>query len=297
MCDVDRNQAEKLTAKYCPDTEIYEDYRKVLERDDVDAVVIATPDHWHARIALDALEAGKAVYCEKPISLTVAEGQMLVKAVERTKGIFQGGTQQRGWSYKFRTASELVRNGRLGQIHTATVTLPQRWKGESDGPFENCPPPKGLNWEAWLGQAPLVEFCPERCHGLFRRWYEYAGGQMSDWGAHHMDIAQWALGVHETGPVTVSGQANMPKVENGFNTPIEFSVDLSYSNGVVVRVRTDPDESRNGIVFEGESGDLFVSRTVLRGRAVDELAKRPLPSDAVRLHPPRQAGRTTSPGT
>src|SRR5947209_6245215 len=187
VCDVDRGHREAVRAAHCPAADLYDDYARVLERDDLHAVLIATPDHWHARIAVQALHAGKAVYCEKPVSLTVAEGQAMVRAVRATGGVFMAGTQQRS-DYRFRTAAELVRNGRLGTLHTVTVTLPQRWKAEYDGPFPACPVPPELNWERWLGQAPWAEYCPQRCHGTFRRWYEYAGGTMTDWGAHHMDI-------------------------------------------------------------------------------------------------------------
>src|SRR5262249_27050588 len=160
------------------------------------------PDHWHAAIAVDAMRAGKHVYCEKPISLTVNEGKLLRRVVQETGRVFQGGTLQRS-DRKFRVAGELGLNGRVGKLHTVTLTLHQRWKAENDGPFPTCAPPAHLDWERWLGQAPLVDYCPQRCHGTFRRWYEYSGGQMADWGAHHLDITQWVLGMDRSGPQTV----------------------------------------------------------------------------------------------
>jgi predicted dehydrogenase len=283
VCDVDRNRASATRNKHCPEADIYGDYRRVLERDDVRAVLIATPDHWHARIAIDAMKAGKAVYCEKPLDLTIAEGQLLVQTVRATGAVFLGGTQQRT-AWKFRTACELVRNGRLGRLKKITVTLPRRWQAEFEGPFQNSPPPPELDWEQWLGQAPLVEYCPQRCHGSFRRWYEYSGGQMTDWGAHHMDIAHWAMGLGEDGPLTIEGQGQMPHVVNGFSTPIEFTVDMGYSNGVHLHVRTDPDYDANGLLFEGEESSLFVNRERIEGRAYDEYRRHWLVRNPTRLH-------------
>lgn len=283
ICDVDRSHAEAVKAESWPHAELYGHYQKVIERDDVRAVVIATPDHWHALIAYHALKAGKAVYCEKPISLTIAEGQLLVKTVQETGQVFQAGTQQRS-DWRFRMAAELVRNGRLGNLRQVTMTLPKRWKGETNGPFPPMDPPEELDWEQWLGQAPLVPYCPQRAHGHFRRWYEYAGGQMTDWGAHHMDIAHWAMDMDRSGPLVVDGQAEFPNVPGGFNTPIDFTADLYYPGGVRVHVQTSADENLNGINFEGDKGSLFVSRAKVEGPAVDELKDNPLPADAVRLH-------------
>jgi predicted dehydrogenase len=290
IADVDRGHALAVQAECCGGAEIYQDYRRVLERDDVEAVLIATPDHWHTRIAVHAMRAGKAVYCEKPISLTVAEGQLLVRTVRETGSVFLGGTLQRS-DRRFRTACELVRNGRLGTLRQVTVTLPQRWQGESAGPFATGTPPAELNWDFWLGQAPHVPYCKERCHGSFRRWYEYAGGQMADWGAHHIDIVHWALGAEA--PLTLEGHGRMPAVPNGYNTPIEFTVDMRYPMDVHVLVRTDPDEAGNGIRFEGDAGWIFVSRGKLEGPAIDELAHRPLPPAAIRLHESSPAGSST----
>jgi predicted dehydrogenase len=284
VCDVDRGHAEAVRAQHARGADLYGDYRRVLERDDVEAVLVATPDHWHALVAHHALKAGKAVYCEKPLGLTVAEGQCLVRTVRATGGVFLGGTQQRT-AWKFRTAVELVRAGRLGRLHTITVTLPRRWKFDFEGPFPHFPaPPPGLDWDTWLGQAPEVDYCPERCHGSFRRWYEYSGGQMTDWGAHHMDVAHWAMGLQEGGPHRVEAEGTMPHVPNGFSTPVVFTADLHYPGDVRVRVRTDADFDANGLLFEGERGSLFVNRERIEGAAVEELKGRPLPDEA-RLHP------------
>jgi predicted dehydrogenase len=279
VCDVDRNHAATIGAEMRAD--VYHDYREVLARDDIEAVVIATPDHWHTTIAVAALRANKAVYCEKPISLTIDEGKLLVRTVQETGQAFLAGTHQRT-DYRFRTACELVRNGRLGKLHTITVTLPQRWQGENPGPFPTSAPPADLDWNTWLGQAPWVEYCPQRCHGFFRRWFEYAGGQMTDWGAHQLDIAHWAMGMENSGPLAVDGHAQMPSVSNGFNTPLEFNVDMHYPNEILVKVHTAATESC--VRFEGDGGWLRVQRKVWEGSAVEELERNPLPSNALRLH-------------
>jgi predicted dehydrogenase len=294
LCDVDRNHAMAVQAASCPGAEVYEDHRRLLERDDLEGLIIATPDHWHAAVALAAMDAGKAVYCEKPISLTIAEGQALVTTVQQTGSVFLGGTMQRS-DRRFRTACELVRNGRLGRLHDVTVTLPQRWRGDSPGPFPVSAPPPKLNWDMWLGQAPAVAYCKERCHGSFRRWYEYSGGQLTDWGAHHLDIVQWALDMDASGPLTIAGSGEMPSIPNGYNTPLDFTVELLYPNDVRVHVRTDPADKNNGIRFEGDNGWLFVNRERLEGNAVAEMQRRPLPPDAIRLHPSIAATKRTVP--
>ena len=162
---------------------ICEDYRTVLDRSDIDAVMIAVPDHWHTAIAIAACRAGKAVYCEKPLTLTIDEGKLLCQVVQETNAVFQVGTWQRS-DARFRLAAELVRQGRLGKLRKVTVTL---GKNTTGGPFAPVPTPSHFNWNLWLGQAPVADYCPERCHNQFRFWFEYAGGQMTDW-AHITSI-------------------------------------------------------------------------------------------------------------
>ncbi|MBY0232644.1 MAG: Gfo/Idh/MocA family oxidoreductase [Gemmataceae bacterium] len=275
VCDVDSARSEEARKKWCPSAEHYGAHERLLERDDVEAVMVATPDHWHARIAHDAMKAGKAVYCEKPIGLTIAEGRALARAVEETGTVFQGGTLQRT-SLRFNQAVGLVRQGRLGKVHSITVTLPTRWVGESQGPFPACAPPATLDWERWLGQAPLVPYCPQRCHGSFRRWFEYSGGQLTDWGAHHLDIVHWALDLRDGGPTSVRAEGEMPNIPDGYSTPLKFTADLEFPGGVEVRIRTDPEYANNGLRFEGEDGWFFVNRERMEGPAAEELKKKPL---------------------
>ncbi len=193
LCDVDRSHAEALRKNLkCPQATIYEDYRKLLDRQDIDVVTISTPDHWHSRIAIAAMRAGKDVYCQKPLTLTIDEGRKILKALEQTGRVFQVGTQQRSDVHGFQTAVALCHLGRIGKIRRVTCAI---GGGSAGGPFKKTAPPKGLNWELWLGQTPVVDYIKERCHGTFRWWYEYSGGKLTDWGAHHVDIATWAIGM------------------------------------------------------------------------------------------------------
>jgi predicted dehydrogenase len=283
VCDVNRRRAEEVQAESCSSAEIYTSFRQVLQRDDILGVLIATPDHWHAAMAAAALDAGKAVYCEKPLTLTVAEGQHLVEAVRRTRGLLLVGTQQRS-SRRFQQACELVRAGRLGKIERVDVWLPTGSLPASAtcGPFPGSMPPTELDWNEWLGQSPWVEFCKQR-YDPFRWWFEYSGGFVTDWGAHHLDIVHWALDVERSGPLAIDGRGELPQIENGYNTPRHFAIDLQYPGGIHVHV--EPSETVNGIRFEGERGRIFVNRGRLTGAPVEELARRPLPPDAERLGP------------
>jgi len=280
-CDVDRAHAEKFAAKYQGKCALYTDYRKLLERKDVDVVTIGTPDHWHTAIAIAALKTGRDVYCEKPLTLTIDEGKLLCKVVKQTGRVFQVGSQQRSDS-KFLTAIALARSGRLGKTLTATCSI---GGARSGGPFATAAPPAGLDWDMWLGQAPKVEYCPERCHSTFRWWLEYSGGKLTDWGAHHVDIAQWGLGHESSGPITIEGEGNFPnlpdqfdpvaffagrlKLPNGYNTATTFQVTLTFANGSRIIVRDGPG---NGIGFKGDHAEIFVSRGKLTGPMIDELS-------------------------
>jgi myo-inositol 2-dehydrogenase / D-chiro-inositol 1-dehydrogenase len=276
ICDVHRERADKLLAAESPSAEVTQDFNEILSRDDVDAVFIATPDHWHAPISLEALRAGKHVYCEKPMTLTISEGHKVAEAVRASGRTYHVGTQQRS-DVRFQTACMLVRNGRLGQLRRVTITVPENKKG---GPFLTQPVPKPLDWQRWLGPAPQVDYCPERFN-VFRSWYEYSGGSMTDWGAHQVDIAHWAMGVENSGPVEVSAEGSVPTIKNGFNTPAQFAVDLKYPNGVTVHVRTSKDSEC--VLFEGDEGRIRVNRGRLTGKPVEDLRSNPLPADAIRL--------------
>jgi predicted dehydrogenase len=260
-------------------TQGYVDYRELIARPDIDAVVIGTPDHWHAVMAIAAMRAGKHVYCEKPLTHNVAEGVALSRVARETGRAFQVGSQQRS-DGRFRLACEVVRNGRIGKIKRVEARLPG---GSAGGPFPEQPYPQDLDWNRWLGPSPYTEYVKERTHGSWRHWYEYAGGMVADWGAHHYDITQWALGTDDTGPVSVQSKGTFPpqaKEKNAYNTPTEYEITYVYATGIPL-VGTNKGE--NGVRFEGENGWIFVSRGKIEAsdKAILEDA---LPANAVRLY-------------
>lgn len=273
ICDVDRHVREQARASFGSTAQIYENYTDLLARPDLDVVLIGTPDHWHAKMVIDACRAGKDVYCEKPLTLTIEEGQLLNQVVKETGRIVQIGSWQRS-DARFRLAVEMVRAGRIGKLTKVTVLMGKNTVG---GPFAPQPVPKHLNWNLWQGPTPDVPYIPERSHYTFRWWYEYSGGEMTDSGAHHLDIAQWAIGMQHSGPVEILGTAKYPTAENSFNVAIDYHALYRYANGVELEVLDSPrgDHNRIGVMFEGEEGRLFVNRGAITGRPVEDLAKHP----------------------
>ena len=270
LADIDRNVREQGRAAFGSTPRIFEDYRQLVERPDVDVITIGTPDHWHVKMAVDACRAGKDVYLEKPLSLTIDEGKLLRKVVRETGRVLQVGSWQRS-DHRFRLAVEMVRQGRIGDLKRVDVVL---GKNKVGGPFQRRTPPGSFNWELWQGQTPDVPYLEERSHYTFRWWLEYSGGQMTDWGAHHLDIAQWAIG---SAPEYIDGRAKYPTVQDGYNVPIDFSAEYRYPDGVVMTVR---DEGRNGILFTGTRGRMFVNRGTIEGKPVEDLANQPLSREA-----------------
>ena len=277
IADVDRQIGEKAQAEFPGKADLYEDYRKILDRKDVDVIMIATPDHWHTKMVIDACLAGKDVYCEKPLTLTIDEGKKMCEVVKKTGRVVQVGSWQRS-DNRYRLACEMIRQGRLGKLKTVSVSLGKNARG---GPFAIQKPPAHFNWDMWQGQTPDVPYIKERSHYTFRWWYEYAGGQMTDWGAHHMDIAQWAIGLDHSGPVEIDGTATFPKVPNGYNVATSFGAKMLYANGVKLEVA---DHGRNGLVFTGDKGRIFVNRGVLSGKPVEDLKDNPLPRESYNLY-------------
>lgn len=290
VCDVDEGHAEAAAKQFTRDGKAparYNDFRKVLEREDIQVIIQATPDHWHTLVNMAAVRAKKDVYGEKPLTLTIDEGRRLARAVRENRAVLQTGSQQRS-DRRFRLVSELVRNGRLGKLRQVTVYLPAGLRG---GPFAPSPVPAGLNWDYWLGQAPRIDYVKERCHTTFRYWLDYSGGTMTDWGAHHNDIARWAIGLE--GPVSIEAQVRAEPVPGGYTAISEYEVVFTYANGVRQIAKTTPDDNifggvvkrdgqRNGLRFEGSEGWIWVNRGDLE--ASDEaLLSTPLPESAARL--------------
>jgi predicted dehydrogenase len=296
VCDVDATHCERARTLAGGKSDCYEDYRHVLERNDIDAVTIVTPDHWHTPMAVAAMRAGKDVYCEKPLTLTVDEGKLICKVVQETGRVFQVGTQQRSeFDLMFLQAVAIAHAGRVGAIRRVTVAI---GAGPASGPLPVVDPPKGLNWDFWLGPAPYADYrykeadpshgAYSRCHFEFRWWYDYSGGKLTDWGAHHVDIAQWAMKLDQTGPVRVEPlqskfpvpfKDGYPTLDDQYNTPIEFHVKCTYANGAELIIRHNASDLGfdNGILIEGTEGRFFVNRERLTGKPVEQLAEMPLP--------------------
>jgi predicted dehydrogenase len=242
----------------------YEDFRDMIDREDLDAVYIATPDHWHCAAAVIAATKGKHIYGQKPLALTVGEGRRIADVVKATGVTWQTGSQQRSSAY-FRTACEYVRNGRLGRIQRITVGLPggrSDWSRLGSRNKPETPPPE-LNYDLWLGPAPEREYIPALLQLNWRHNWDYSGGMITDWGAHHLDIVQWALDQDTGGPTLIENiQADLPDQNAIYNTPAHYAFDVVYANGTRVSVS---DKNENGILFEGEAGkSIFVSRDKLQ---------------------------------
>ena len=290
VCDVDQRHADAAAQRFTVDGKVpqkYGDFRKLLERDDIHAIVQGTPDHWHTLVNIAAAKAKKDVYGEKPLTLTIDEGRHVIQAVRENKIVFQTGTQQRS-SRQFHLACELVRNGRLGTLKQVLVFVPAGVLGNH---FKKVPVPPEFNYDFWLGQAPEAEYVTERCHATFRWWFDYSGGPVTDWGAHHNDIARWGIGLD--GPVSVAARAVTPPLPDGYTTPGEFEATLTWANGVEQIVRTttadspfggvlDENGQRNGIKFIGTDGWIWVNRDGISA-SDKELLHTPLPDNAVRL--------------
>ncbi|MDB4368800.1 Gfo/Idh/MocA family oxidoreductase, partial [bacterium] len=303
VVDLEKRQGKK------PDS--YNDYRRILDRKDIDAVMIATPDHWHTKIAVEAMLAGKDVYCEKPLTLTIDEGKLIEQVKKKTGRTFQVGTMQRTESsQRFLQAIALVRSGRIGKVKKVTCGI----GGFGPSPvIPEAPIPAEMDWDTWLGPAPKVAYraLPEmrkgygggvplysNCHYAFRNWHAYSGGKLTDWGAHHVDIACWAIsssntGVHNRASYQMRAkkitpldykfdvkydQNGYPLVDDKYDIAIKYNIKVDMLDGVELLITNEGD---NGILFEGTKGRFFVNRGKIVGKPVEELASNPLPANAV----------------
>jgi predicted dehydrogenase len=264
-CDVDSQRAEAFAKRYGQSCKAYGDYRDVLNREDVDLVTIGTPDHWHTKIAVEAMQAGKDVYCEKPLTLTIDEGKLIQKVAKKTGKVFQVGTQQRSeYGARFLHAIVIARSGRLGKKLKAISSV---GNAQSGGPWPTVAIPNHLNWDMWLGQAADTPYIKERAHYQFRWWLEYSGGQVTDWGVHHTDIAMWALGMENTGPVTIEGKGDFNTKPDCYNVARSFDTTGTFANGNEIRLTSGPNE----LIIEGEKGKIRVNRGSLTGKPVEDI--------------------------
>ena len=265
---VERYYAGKKDLPNYRGCDAYEDFRDALGRKDFDVVEIATPDHWHAALTVAAARAGKDIYCQKPLSLTITEGRAMVNAVRRYGRILQTGSQQRS-DYNFRRACELVRNGRIGKLQTVKCGLPAGtpdYSGSLGVSTDAAPVPEGFNYDLWLGPAPAAPYCPARCHVNFRWILDYSGGQLTDWGGHHPDIAQWGMDTENTGPVNVVNAKG--KFANGplWNTATEYYFECIYANGVKLIISN---RMPGGVTFEGTDGKVWANRGTHKASSPD----------------------------
>ncbi|MGB0596161.1 MAG: Gfo/Idh/MocA family protein [Rubripirellula sp.] len=312
VCDVDTSHSAYTKNAYTGrmarqgkeiKIDVYDDYRAIIDRKDIDAIICGTVDHWHVKIAAEALRSGKDAYCEKPLTLTIDEGRIISKVVEETGRILQVGTQQRS-DERFLKAVAIAHSGRLGKIKKVTV-------GINHNPFSKPLPvigaPATLNWDRWKGPTEDVPYRflkngkdgqelvrnlgdggidASNCHKEFRWWLQYSGGKMTDWGAHHVDIAQWIIdqcgqGQGPTSIKPIMVQAKVPFDENGnptlddrYNAPHRFTVHAHFPNEVLMEITS---EGRNGILVEGTKGRIFVNRGTIAGKPIDDLKNNPLP--------------------
>jgi predicted dehydrogenase len=305
IADVDAGRAAAFNDKFAAGKAMLtDDYRRLLERKDIDVIHVATPDHWHTKPVVEAMLAGKDVYCEKPLTLTIDEGKLIRKVQRETGRIVQVGTQQRSTFNLFTKALAIVAAGRLGRIRQVQAAI-------GSAPTSPAIPvaavPGELDWERWLGPAPMADYRFFRnppvkdkegkekpsspftnCHGEFRWWYDYSGGKLTDWGAHHVDIATWALALNgqTAGPTAIGGTAlhpvafkdGNPVAGDRYNTATDFFFNVDFPGGTKLFIRSD---TENGVLIEGDDGQMFVSRGTLRGNVVDALQDDPLPEGAI----------------
>ncbi len=259
VCDVDtdhRNRARDfVNGKYGNnDCAAYNDFREVIERSDIDAVLLAVPDQWHAITAIMAARAGKDIHAQKPLAYNISEGRAIVDAVNQYGVVWQTGSQQRS-DRRFRFACELVRNGRIGDVHTVRIGLPKRSSIRDNG-TQPAPVLAGFDYDMWLGPAPWAPYNPSRCHWNFRWISDYAGGQITDWAGHHCDIAQWGMDTEHTSPVEIEGTGIFPR-ESLFDTVEDYRFTCKYAEGFTMIVTG---ASTLGVRFEGSEGWVFVNR-------------------------------------
>jgi predicted dehydrogenase len=276
VCDVDTKRRMKardmVNVRYSnKDCAAYNDFRELLARDDIDAVMIATPDHWHALIGIAAAKAGKDVYSEKPLAHNILEGRAICDAVKKYGTVWQTGTQQRSWR-EFRVASEMVHNGRIGKVTMVRVSLPA---GDSvNRKIEPVPIPKGFDYDRWLGPAPWAPYCDGRCFGSFRRNSDYSSGPIADWAGHHVDIAQWGMGTDYHWPVEIEGKGEF--LTNGlYDNMTTFQIECKYDEGFTIVIEDSNNRASGkdgkkftrgfsgknmGILFEGSDGWIQVNR-------------------------------------
>lgn len=272
VCDVDAERraaaVQEIHKHYgTDDCAQYNDFRQLLERADIDTLCIAVPDHWHALLAIAGVRAGKDIYGEKPLALTIAQGGAIVDAVARYGCVWETGSWQRSTDH-FRFGCELVRNERIGKLLKVEVGIGPGFKAPGADAVERIAPqpvepvPEGFDYEMWLGPAPWAAYTTNRCHWNFRWILDYSGGQVTDWGTHHIDIAHWGMGCDGTGPVEVAGRGEFP-ADGLWNAAVDYDFECTYDNGLVMRVASN-NHCPQGVRFIGEKGRVHITRGGLK---------------------------------
>lgn len=252
---VERHYSELVKSGVYKGCQAISDYREVIERDDIDAVIVATPDHWHAKIASDAIGSGKDVYGEKPVTHYFAEGQHLYRLVKQHEGVYQVGSQQRSDS-RFRRAVEVVRNGHLGKIKRVEVGLPPGYDQAQDS-IEAVSPPTGLDYDMWCGPAEKLPYMRARHHRWWRSTRAFGGGVLMDWIGHHNDIAHWGLGQDTGGPESIEVPVWTKAECELYDTPKDYKIVCQYAGGIELVISS---ELKSGTKWIGENGWLWVNR-------------------------------------
>jgi predicted dehydrogenase len=243
------------------DCKAYHDYREMLAREDIDAVMLALPDHWHMLTSVDAANAGKHIYGEKPLARTIAEQQAIVKAVQKNKVIWQTGSWQRSVP-DFHKAAELVANGHIGEVTRVEVGLPsghKDFKGTKDN-LHISDPPANLDYDMWVGPAKMMPYRQGYVHMNWRWNYNFGGGQLLDWVGHHVDIAHWGLGFDGSGPLEVEGEGEFPPKDAPWNTATKYRVELKYPRNITMTVAGGHSDIRMGTKWFGSEGWVYVNR-------------------------------------
>ncbi|MBN2271820.1 MAG: Gfo/Idh/MocA family oxidoreductase [Sedimentisphaerales bacterium] len=293
VCDVDasrrRSAIEEINKHYGnTDCAQYNDFRELIGRSDIDTLCISVPDHWHGIIALEGVRAGKDIYGEKPLALTVAEGRVLVDEVNRYGCVWQTGSWQRSTAH-FRFGCELVRNNRVGRLQKVEVGIGPGFKSPTEPTVDRIEPqpvqpvPQGFDYEMWLGPAPWAEYTEKRCHWNFRWILDYSGGQVTDWGAHHIDIAHWGMGCDETGPVEVAGTGIFPG-DGLWDAAADYDFECKYADGLTMRVASN-NHIPQGVRFIGEAGWVHITRAGLKTEPAN-LVKERIGPDEIHLSKP-----------
>jgi len=276
VCDVDENHRNRALGIAGLKADAgYGDYREVLARDDVDTVMIATPDHWHALITVAACRAGKDIYCEKPLTASIREGRIVSDVVRKEKRVLQCGTWRRSMA-RVRTACELVRNGYIGELQSIEVGVPGHFqiRGGYTGLEQPVPVPKHFDYEMWQGPAPAAPYTPARCHFNFRWIADYAPGYITDWGAHFIDVAQWGNETDDTAPVSARATDIRFRDKGIYDAPEGFNIEYRYASGVRMTMLSTGDGRKHGTRFVGSEGWIFSEGNRMEARPVSLLREK-----------------------